>query len=81
MTTNSCTETINTNGEFVTVAEAADFTFTQDKTYSMQIQNTAELKIADAIFTIRDEKFSYKATSDDLYIKCSIPCILTILEN
>ena len=79
---NSTTKTINTNDEFVTVASAADFTFTNGVTYTMQVQNTAYIKIADAVFSVRDEKFSYKATSDTLYIKTSgvCSCVLTILE-
>ena len=79
---NSYTGTINTHNEFVKVSEIADFTFTEGNTYTMQIQNGAYIKIADAIFYASGEKFSYKAASDDLYIKTSnLGCILTILEN
>ena len=83
MTAASFTGNIQTNNEFVTVESVADdFTFTAGKTYTMQIQNTAELKISDAIFTISDEKFTYKAGTDDLYINTPLfDCVLTILEN
>lgn len=79
---NSFTGNINTNNEFVKVSEVAEFTFISGTTYSMQIQNGAYIKISDAIFYVSNEKFSYKATSDDLYIKTSpLGCVLTILEN
>lgn len=81
MATNSYTGTINTDGEYVTVAEAADFTFTNGNSYTMQVQNGAHIKIADAEFYVVNEKFTYKATSDNLYIKTSsLGCMLTILE-
>jgi len=80
--TNSYTGIIDTNGEFVKVAEVADFTFTQNAKYVMQIQNQAYIKIADAVFSVANEKFQYTATSDDLYIKTNAgSCILTILEG
>ena len=79
---NSYTGTINTHNEFVKVSEVADFTFTEGNIYTMQIQNGAYIKISDAIFYVYGEKFSYKATSSDLYIKTSsLGCVLTILEN
>lgn len=82
MTTNSCTVNINTEGEFVKVSEAADFTFTNGNKYVMQVQNACQLKIADAIFYLSNEKFQYTATSDDLYIKTPyFTCTLTILEG
>lgn len=82
MTTNSFTGTINTNGEFVKVSEATNFDFTEGNTYTMQVARDAYLKISDAVFYINNEKFTYKATSDNLYIKTnSLCCVLTILEN
>jgi hypothetical protein len=78
---NATTKKINTNNQFKTVAEVADFTFTQGNTYTMQVQNSADIKIDNAIFTISNEKFTYKATSDTLYIKTNfLGCTLTILE-
>lgn len=81
MTTNSYTGSINTNGEFVKVSEATDFTFTSGTKYVMQVQNGAYVKIADAIFWVSNEKFQYTATDDDLYIKTEGSCTLTILEG
>ena len=67
---------------FVTVASEASITLTSDKTYTMQIQDDAWLKIADAIFYMNNEKFQFKQGSDDLYIKTgSLGCTLTILEE
>lgn len=82
MSTNSYTGSVNTNGEYKTVAEVTGFSFITDNKYTMQVQNGAYIKIADAEFHVANEKFSYKATSDDLYIKTNdLGCILTILEN
>lgn len=82
MTTNSYTGSITTNGEFVTIAELTNFTFTASKTYTIQIQNIAELKIADAIFTIANNPiFTLTASNDDVYIKTNGYVTLTILEN
>ena len=80
MSINSFTGTIDTQGEFKTVAEVTGFNFIEDNTYTMQVQNGAEIKISDAIFYVFNEKFTYKATTNDLYIKAT-NCILTILEN
>ena len=78
----SYTGVINTNGEFETVESLTSLTFTAGKTYNMQIQNEAYLKVADAVFAFINEKFNYIASTDDLYIKTygSMPCTLTILE-
>lgn len=79
---NSWTGSIHTEGEYQTVASLASFTFTEGKTYTMQVQNECYLKISDAEFWIGNEKFNYTAGSDDLYIKTMyIPCTLTILED
>lgn len=82
MTTNSFTGSITTNGEFVTIAELTNFSFTSGKTYTIQIQNIADLKIADAIFTIVNNPiFTLTASDDDVYIKTNGYVTLTILEN
>ena len=79
---NSYTGVVNTNNEFKKVSEVTDYTFTAGNTYTMQIQGSAYLKIGDAEFHINNEKFTYKATSDDLYIKTyAFNVTLTILEN
>ena len=82
MTTNSYTGSITTNGEFKTINELTGFTFTAGKAYTMQIQNIAELKIADAIFTIVGNPiFTLTATGDAIYLKTNGYATLTILEN
>ena len=82
MTTASFTGEVNTQGDFETVASVTSLTLTSGNTYNIQIQNTAILKVADAEFTFKNEKFNYVASSDDLYIKTegAIPCVLTVLE-
>jgi hypothetical protein len=70
------------NTTFETIASLASITLTSSKTYSMQIQNIAEVKIADAIFTFENEKFQITQADDDIYIRTlGIPAVLTILEN
>ena len=82
MTLESATITVDTNGAFEKVSTLASITFASGNSYTLQIQNTASLKIEDAIFTVRDRIFNYKATSDDLYIKNEgTACILTILDG
>lgn len=82
MTAVSYTGSINTNGSFETVANLTSLTLTSGKTYTMQIQNIAELKIADAIFTIANNPiFTLTASDDDVYIKTNGYVTLTILEN
>lgn len=78
----SFTGQIQTNGEFVSVATETGVTFTSGKTYSMQIQNGAYLKLSDAIFQVNNSIFTYKAGTADLKIKTNYnACVLTILEN
>lgn len=78
----SYTGTINTDNEWRSVSELANFIFETDKTYKMQIQNSACLKIGKAVFNYNNEKFDYKATGSNLFIKTGyFPCILTILEE
>lgn len=78
----SYTGTINTDNEWRSVSELANFIFETDKTYKMQIQNSAYLKIGKAVFNYNNEKFDYKATGSNLFIKTGyFPCILTILED
>lgn len=86
---NSFTGFIDTNSTFVTVASVtvgvsgSNFTgFTTDKTYTIQVQNTAELKVSDAEFTLKNQFMQFKQGADDLYIKTTtLPCKLTILEE
>lgn len=79
---NSFTGTINTNGEFISINELTGLTLTSGKTYSIQVQNIAEIKITDAIFTINNEKFTWTQGNDAIYIRTpGLPAVLTILEN
>ena len=79
----SFTGRIQTEGEYVTVSSLTDITFASSTTYTMQIQNTAYIKVGDAEFCVSNEKFQYTTTTDDLYIKTESfqGCILTILEE
>lgn len=83
MTIESYTGVIQPNTEFATVESLTSVTFTAGKTYTMQIQNTAYIKIANAVFCVSNEKFNYTAGDEDLYIRVPAPssCVLTILEN
>ena len=79
----SYTGTIKTDGEWQSVETLTELTFTAGNTYTMNVINSAEIKVANAIFPILNEKFQYKAGTDDLYIKTQdgYTCTLTILEN
>ena len=71
-----------TNTSYETIASLASITLTASKTYSMQIQGIAYIKIADAEFCFKDEKFVFTQDTDDIYIKTpGLPATLTILEN
>lgn len=71
-----------TDTTYDTIANLANITLTSGKTYSMQIQNLAYIKIANAEFVFNNEKFQFTQGSDDIYIKgTGLPAILTILEN
>lgn len=81
MTAQSFTGTINTDGEFETVASLTSLTLTSGKKFNMQIQNVAYLKEGDAVFCFNNEKFDYTVGSNDLYIKTVAgSCVLTMLE-
>lgn len=81
MTANSYTGTINTQGEFETVASLTGLTLTSGKTYTIQIQNIGYLKVADAVFCLKNEIATWTQSTDDLYLKTNGIAILTILEN
>ena len=83
MATNSYTGIIETNGNWEKVSTKAGFTFATGKSYTMQLQNQAYLKVSNAEFYIPTyTPFTYKASADDLYIKTVQPnTIVVILEN
>ena len=81
--TQSFTGDINTNGSWATVASETGLNLAAGKKFNMQIQNIADLKIRDAVFTLKNEKFDYTTISAPLYIRTNgnVPCILTMLET
>ena len=91
---NSFTGNISTNGNWETIESltvgvpGSNFTgFNKGLKYNMCIQNTAEIRIGDAIFPCQNIKFDYTPGDDDIYIKTNNSifnntyCILTILES
>ena len=69
MTVQSATVTVDTKGVFETVESLTSITFTTDKIYTIQVLNSASLKLGDAIFGISNQVVKYKAGTDTLYIK------------
>lgn len=80
---NSFTGMVDTQSEFVTLdSDIMGFDFTSGNTYTMQIINNADLKLGDAVFSISNERFQYKASSDELMIRTNYnPCTLTVYEQ
>lgn len=79
---NLFTGVIETNGDYVTLAEATDLTFTEGNKYSIQIQNMAYLRegtVGEGMLVNSLVPITYTATSDDLYIK-SNSCVVNIAE-
>lgn len=79
------TFTINTNGEFATLASETELTFTADTIYTIQIlQNAAFLRegsVGDGFKITSPAPIQYKAGSDDLYIRTgSAGCIVNIAD-
>ena len=82
MTIQSFTGTIDTDGEFLLIETETGITFTAGTKYTVQVQNQAYVKIADAVFNVTGKEFEYTAGTEDIYIKTTYqPCVLTILEN
>lgn len=82
MTTQSFTGNINTNGQFETLESLTGITFTEGKNYTIQITGTADLKIANAKFPLRDERFPFSQGDDTAYIKTGwLGATIAILEN
>lgn len=79
----SYTGTIKTDGQWQSVETVTGVTFTVGNTYTMNVINTAEIKVAKAIFPVTNEKFQYTVGAADLYIKTQdgYTCTLTILES
>lgn len=82
MTVESYTGIINTQGEFQNVSTLTGVTFTEGKTYTIQIQNLAWVKISDAIFEVGNKPFTYKAGGEELQVKTpNANGIISVLEN
>lgn len=74
--------TIYTENEFKTVSSLTNVTFTSGNIYNIWVGNSAQIKVGDYICPVMNEKFDFKAGSDDLYIKTNYTkCQLSILEN
>lgn len=79
---NLFTGRIETNGEYVKLAEVADLTFTEGNKYSIQIQNMAHLRegtVGEGVLINTLVPITYTATSDDLYIEAQ-SCVVNISE-
>lgn len=80
MASQSFTGRVNTENVYQSIEELTGITFTVGETYSIQIQNLAYFKIADAEFPIyTDDVWNFVAGSDTPYIKTNYSsCVLTI---
>lgn len=81
MTAVSFTGILNTNGQYKTVESLTGLTLTSGKTYTIQVQNTGYLKVADAEFCVRNQILTFTQDSDELYFKSNDPGPFSILEN
>ena len=78
----SATTVIETDGVYTDVETLTGITFAEGNTYTMQVQNTAYLKVGNAEFELRDKFLQYKDEGETLYIKTGfLPCTLTVLEH
>lgn len=82
---NLYTGEINTQGEYVNLAQIAGITFTQDTTYAFQIQNAAWLREGTegkGFLFNKDKGYNWTCKGDDLYIRTTLsPAIVNIAEN
>jgi len=81
MTTDSYTGSINTNEAYESIETLTELTFTVGNTYAIQVQNIAEVKVADAEFTINSiTPFNFTQGDDTIYIRTHGVVVLTILD-
>lgn len=83
MTTVSATIDID-NASYETLASLASITLTEGKSYSVQIQNILNWKVADAEFTFQNKDITWTQAADDVYVKvinAGQVAKITILEN
>lgn len=82
---NLYTGTIQTNGEYVNLAELTGITFTEGTTYAIQLQNMAWLREGTdgkGFLFNRDKGYSWTCKGDDLYIRTeSQSVVINIAEN
>lgn len=82
MTTQSFTGVINTQGQYETLASVSELTFTSGKSYTIHVDGSGYLKIANAEFPINNERFSFSQGEDTAYIKTgTLGATLAVLEN
>lgn len=81
MTTNSFTGVVNTEGQYETLASVTGLTLESGKSYTVQVQGGAKLKIANAEFPLYDERLTIGQSDDTIYIKTDDPTELIVLEN
>ena len=79
MTVQSFTGCIDTEGSFADIATLASVTFTATKSYKIFVGGQAEIKLANAIFPVSNERFDWVADSTEIKIKNgSVPCTLVV---
>ena len=79
---NLFTGRISTDGEYVTLAEAADLTFTVGGKYVIQVQNVAYLRegtVGEGFMVNDPTPIPYTAEEDELYINAQ-NCNVNIAE-
>lgn len=72
------------NASYETLASLASITLTEGKSYSVQIQNILNWKVADAEFTFQNKDITWTQAADDVYVKvinAGQVAKITILEN
>lgn len=70
------------NTSYTKLETLASITLTKGKTYSIQVQNIAHFKVANAEFVFDNEKFPFTQGDDDVFVKVpGLQAIVTILEN
>lgn len=80
---NLYTGTIDTEGQYQTLASLTGLTFTDGNKYEIQIQNQAYVReglTGDGFLINSDRPFIYTCASDDLYIKTNTICVVNIAD-
>ena len=81
---NLFTGSIDTKGQYKTLAELTGLTFTSGNKYSIQIQNMAYLRegtVGGGFLINKTDPITYTASSDNLYLKTDYqPCVVNVAE-